>query len=244
MYKRLLVGCATLVSLSSVTFAQEPATLPAWGYTDTYQLNVLQNLTTADSVVNLTNAGFYTPAGDIFTNTGYICANIYVFGGVAPNDPQGEQLAACCSCAISRNGVASIRGRQLVSNPLTNVTLTAASIKIVWTTPPGGVTATNCNPANLPNAAAARAGLDAAGQPTTNGGFATGGRAWATHWHTIAGVPPFGTETKFTDVPLTGAERNVLSQNCAFIIGNGSGAGRCAAQGCSGGAQGAVANQL
>jgi len=235
MYKRLLVGCATLVSLSSVTFAQVGATAPAWGYTDTYQLNVLQNLTTADSVVNLTNAGFYTPAGNIFTNTGYMCANIYVFGGVAPNDVQGEQLAACCSCAISRNGVASVRGRQLVSNPLTNVTLTAASIKIVWTTPPGGVNSPgSCNPAGLPggNTLATTAG---------NFGFATGGRAWATHWHTVPS--PFGSETKFTNVPLSPAERNVLNENCAFIIGNGSGAGRCA--GCpTGGAQGGSGSSL
>jgi hypothetical protein len=241
MYKRLLALSAMLLLSSFTVFAQVPATLPAWGYTDSYQLNVLQNLTTADAVINLTNAGFYTPLGNVFTNTGYMCANIYVFGGVAPNDPQGEQLAACCTCAISRNGVASVRGRQLVANPLTNVTLTAASIKIVWTTPPGGVNSPgSCNPAGLP-ATNVRAVLDANGQPTNNGGFATGGRAWATHWHTVPS--PFGSETKFTEVPLTQAERNVLNENCAFIIGNGSGAGRCA--GCpTGGAQGAGSSNL
>jgi len=240
MYKRLLVGCATLVSLSSVTFAQIAAPAPGWGYTDTYQLNVLQNLTTADSVINLTNAGFYS-TGTIFPNTGYLCANIYVFGGVAPNDPSGEQMAACCTCPISRNGQRSLRGRQLVSNPLTNVTLTGAAIKIVWTTPPGGVT----NP-NSCNAAGLRTGNILAGLtgpagvpptiPTNDGGFATGGRAWATHWHTIPAA--FGTETKFTDVPLSPQERNVLNENCANIQGNGSGSGICAA--CGGGAQGAV----
>lgn len=242
MYKRLLVACALLVVSAFTAMAQTPATAPAWGYTDTYQLNVLQNLTTSDAVVNLANAGFYTPLGNIFTNTGYMCANIYVFGGVAPNDPQGEQLAACCSCAISRNGVASVRGRQLVSNPLTNVTLTAAAIKIVWTTPPGGVGSSSCNPAGLPTTNVLAA-LNAAGQPVNNGGFATGGRAWATHWHTVPGIPAFGTETKFTNAPLSAAERNVLNENCAFIIGNGSGAGRCA--GCpTGGAQGAGTSGL
>jgi len=238
MCKRLLAVGAMLVLFSFSTFAQVQATLPAWGYQDTYQLNVLQNLTTADSVINLTNAGYYTPIGSIFPNTGYLCANIYVFGGVAPADPSGEQLAACCTCAISRNGQRSVRGRQLVSNPLTNVTLTSASIKIVWTTPPGGVTSPgSCNAAGLPtvNALAALA----AGQPVNNGGFATGGRAWATHWHTVPA--PFGTETQFTNVPLSNAERNVLNENCAFIVGNGSGAGICA--GCpTGGAQGAVSN--
>jgi hypothetical protein len=235
MYKRLLALSAMLLLSSFTGFTQVIATAPAWGYTDTYQLNVLQNLTTADAVINLTNAGFYTPLGNIFTNTGYMCANIYVFGGVAPNDPQGEQLAACCSCAISRNGVASVRGRQLVSNPLTNVTLTAASIKIIWTTPPGGVNSSSCNPAGLP-----AGNVLAAAQ---NGGFATGGRAWATHWHTVPGIPAFGTETKFTNVPLSFAERNVLNENCAFIIGNGSGAGRCA--GCpTGGAQGGTGSAL
>jgi len=242
MYKRLLVGCATLVSLSSVTFAQLAAPAPGWGYTDTYQINVLQNLTTADAVVNLTNAGFYTPASSVFPNTGYLCANIYVFGGVAPADPSGEQLAACCTCPISRNGVRSIRGRQLVNNPLTNVTLTAAAIKIVWTTPSTGVgDPSGCAAANLPTGNTLAG--NPAGAPTNNGGFATGGRAWATHWHVIAGIPAFGTETKFTDVPLSATERNVLNQNCAFIIGNGSGAGICG--GCpTGGAQNSVGSTL
>ncbi len=239
MNKRLLASSAMLVLFGCSMFAQTPAPAPGWGYTDTYQLDVLQNLTTADAVINLSNAGFYTPVGSIFPNTGYICANIYVFGGVAPADPSGEQLAACCSCAISRNGVRSVRAKQLVYNPLTNVTLSAASVKIVWTTPPGGVTSAGCNPAGLPTGNVL-AGLNGAGQPTNNGGFATGGRAWATHWHVIAGIPPFGSETQFTDVPLSTAERNVLNENCAFILGNGSGAGQCA--GCPGnGAQAAAA---
>jgi hypothetical protein len=243
MYKRLLVACALLVVSAFMAMAQEPAVAPAWGYEDTYQINVLQNLTTADAVINLTNGGFYTPLGSIFPNTGYLCANIYVFGGVAPADPSGEQLAACCTCPISRNGVRSVRGRQLVSNPLTNVTLNAAAIKIVWTTPPGGVTSPgSCNPAGLPTTNVLAA-LNAAGQPVNNGGFATGGRAWATHWHVIAPTPAFGTETRFEEIPLTAAERNVLNENCAFIIGNGSGAGICA--GCpTGGAQGAAGNRL
>ena len=105
MNKRLLASSAMLVLFGCSMFAQTPAPAPGWGYTDTYQLDVLQNLTTADAVINLSNAGFYTPVGSIFPNTGYLCANIYVFGGVAPADPSGEQLAACCSCAISRNGV-------------------------------------------------------------------------------------------------------------------------------------------
>jgi len=240
MNKRLLACFAMLVLFGCSTLAQEPAVAPAWGYEDTYQLNVVQNLTTADAVINLSNAGFYTPLGSIFPGTGRLCANIYIFGGVAPADPGNEQLAACCSCNLTRNASWSVRARQLVSNPLTNVTLTSASVKIVWTTPVGGPTSTDCNPAGLPPGNVL-AGLNAAGQPTNNGGFATGGRAWATHWHVIPGIPAFGTETKFTDVPLSNGERNVLNENCAFILGNGSGAGRSA--GCpTGGAQGAAVN--
>jgi len=230
MNKRLLACCAMLVLFGCSTFAQVPATAPAWGYTDTLQLDVMQNLTTSDAVINLTNAGFFTAPGQLFPNHGYLCANIYVFGGVAPNDPSGEQLAACCSCAISRNGVRSVRARQLVSNPLTNVTLTAASVKIVWTLPSGGeASSTTCNPAGLPTGNTLA--LTPQGVQVPNG-FATGGRAWATHWHIISGIPPFGTETKFANVPLSAAERNVLNENCASIIGNGSGAGQCA--GCPG----------
>jgi len=258
MNKRWLACFAMLVSFGCSTFAQVPAVSPVqWGYADTYQVNVLQNLQTVDAVINLENAGFYTPFGNTFPGTGYLCANIYVFGGVAPADPSGEQLAACCTCPISRNGVRSVRASQLIFNPLTRVNLNAASIKVVWTTPRNGVddpASCGANVAganNAPNLPATNviAGLTAGGTPTNNGGFATGGRAWATHWHTIPGgaVPglpnpltpvSFGTETRFADAPLSSTERTVLQDNCRFTFGNGSGSGICS--GCpTGGAQGA-----
>jgi hypothetical protein len=226
-----------VVSLSFAAFAQRPAVAPALGYEDTYQLNVLQNLTTANGVVNMTNAGFHQSAGAVAINTGFLCANIYVFGGIGPVDDSGEQMQACCTCPISRNGTRSVQARQLTSNLLTPVTLRSAAVKIVWTVPPGGPSSPlSCNASLLP---AANLLATAPPAPANYGGYASGGRAWATHWHNIPSNPAaFGTETEFTTVPLSLAERNLLANTCGFIQANGSGFGVCA--GCpTGGAQGA-----
>jgi len=246
MYRGLLALSAMLVVSSFTAFAQL-AQAPFLGYQDTYQLDVTQNLTTADAVINLANAGAHTPTGNFAIKTGYLCANIYVFGGFNTTDPQGEQMQACCTCALSRNGSASVRARQLSRNPLTPVNLNAATIKIVWTVPRGGPNSTTtCNAAGLPAPpeGGATGNLVATAPPTAAnyGGFATGGRAWLTHWHTLGTpavpLPAFGSETKFTNVPLSSAERDVLNNLCGFIQGNGSGFGVC--DGCpTGGAQGA-----
>jgi len=240
----LALGAMTVV-FSSAAFAQHgPAVAPAWGYWDTFQVNNLTNLQIADGVVNLTQAGFHLQPGQLGINQQYLCANIYVFGGIGPIDPSGEQLQACCSCPITRNGTRSVRARQLVSNLLTPIgtQMTSANIKIVWTTPPGGPNApASCNPAGLP-ATNLLAAAPATG--ATAGGFASGGRAWATRWHqplTVPGspaTPGFSSETAFEKVPLSAAETNLLNQFCGFIQLNGSGFGIC--PGCpTGGAQGA-----
>jgi hypothetical protein len=228
---RFVVLCAMLVVLCFTASGQvvgAPAPEPFLGYVDSYQLNLTQNLNTADAAINLSNAGAHTPAGNFAIRTGYLCANIYVFGGFNDVDPQGEQLQACCSCPISRNGSASVRARELTRNLLTPVTLHAATLKIVWTVPAGGPNSTSCNAAALPTTNLL-AGAPPA--PANYGGFATGGRAWATHWHALGTpeipLPAFGTETQFTNVPLSPAERDVLNNLCGFIQGNGSGFGIC-----------------
>src|SRR3954451_8532643 len=139
MYRRLLARCAMLILTSFAAYADSgsvgtPTPAPFWGYQDTYQLNVVQNLTTNDAVINLANAGAYALPP---INTGYLCANIYVFGTNVGNtfDLQYEQMAACCACPISRNGSINLGARELVSNPFPTGPINAATIKIVWTRP-------------------------------------------------------------------------------------------------------------
>jgi hypothetical protein len=251
MYRRLLAALAMLAMFSLTAFAQVGvAPAPFLGYQDTYQINVTQNLLTADAIVNIVNAGAHTPTGSFFPGTGYICANVYVFGHqgspFGTGDPQGEQLQACCACPISRNGSVSLRARELAGNPGTPILATwnAATIKIVFTGPLQGP---NLSPAQvnnaclfpnspvLPTSAPILPGTNllygVPPAPANFGGFATGGRAWATHWHAF-GTPTvpvnaFGTETAFEKVPLSAAERDVLNQNCQFVRGNGSGFGQC-----------------
>jgi len=217
----LFVACVTCLGQGGV-----PATPPFLGYQDTYQIDVFPNLSTADGIINLANSGSNAQATNA-TRTGYLCANIYVFAGFFANDPQGEQMQACCSCAISRNGSANVRARDLIRNPAFNnpTALSAATVKIVWTAPVGGANSTTCPTRALPDyRAAIPSGPD--------GGLATGGRAWAVKWHSRTGptdpLPAaFGTETPFSPAPLSINERNVLNNLCGFIIDAASGAGIC-----------------
>jgi len=231
---------AMLFGLSLTAFAQGPGPgeAPFLGYPDSFQINVVQNLQTADSIINLTQGGAHATVAA--PKSGYMCANLYVFSGYFDADPQGEQMQACCSCPISRNGSANIRARDLIRNPAFNnpIALTGATVKIVWTTPTngGGPYSSGgaiCNPVTLPTAGVAGV-LPAAIVP---GSYATSGRAWATHWHARTSptdpLPAaFGTETRFESVALSQAERNVLSTACGFIVDFASGAGIC--PGCAG----------
>jgi hypothetical protein len=205
MPRRLLAALATIV-FSSVAFAQVTATAPALGYEDSYQVNYVSNLPTG-TFVNFTNAGVHgglSPAGDI-------CINVYTY------DPD-EQPRNCCSCRLTPNATKSLTGADLVGNPLFPGTPTPSLvIKIVATLPTGAATATapntGCNAANVPGANGAA------------GGFASGARAWATHWH--VSPFPFGTETEFSRAPLSGNELSKLTSVCSFIQTFGSTHGVC-----------------
>jgi len=236
MQRSLTLGCAILFLASLTAFAQAPAAAPFLGWQDTYQIDVIPNLSTADGIINLANSGAHMTASNAI-RTGYLCANIYVFAGFTDTDPQGEQMQACCTCAVSRNGSANVRARDLVRNPAFNnpAPLSAATIKIVWTVPLGGPnSAATCNARALPGGNLL---ANAPPAPANYGGFATGGKAWAVKWHSRSGptdpLPAaFGTETRFSTAPLSANERDLLNNLCGFINDAASGAGICA--GCPG----------
>jgi len=128
-------------------------------------------------------------------------------------DP-AEELAACCACNVTPNGLQSISVRgSLTSNPLTPAIPTSVVIKLVASV--GG-----CNPSAVT-------------------GLAHGLQAWGTTIHALPTTPvSYGvTETPFAYSDLSAAELAHLTSFCGFIQANGSGFGICA--GCSTGGLGA-----
>jgi hypothetical protein len=217
MVHKVLSFVTLLVVVSlGVGVAQTPATPPALGFTDSYQMNYLPSMA-AGTFVNISNAGFHIepPAG---TTTGYICADIYT---VQPD----EQPRNCCTCPVSANAVRSLLGTDFAPSAFAapSPAFSNFTVKIVFTRPVAGLPG-NCN------AGVAAAGLAPVGAVPATKMFASGGRAWATKVHTTAptGGTTFFTETRFSEVPLSVTEYATrLVGTCAFFQTFGTGAGIC-----------------
>jgi hypothetical protein len=147
-------------------------------------------------------------------------------------------MVACCSCLVSRNGVATLSARNdLLYFPLVQIPITAITVKLVATLM---VRRDNhCVLQRLPATLNGRPVCRADILPSeATRGFASGMRAWATHIHSpgaVTNVSLFGAETEFSQVPLSENERDYLSNHCAFINAGPTGVGIC--RSCSQGAQ-------
>ena len=169
------------------------------------------NLTSGDSVINITNTGFNGASlnGPGFGGAaGNICMNVYAF---SPD----EQLVSCCSCLITPNGLVSLSANNdLISNTLTGVRPNSIVVKLVATAAGATFTGTSC--AN----SAALAGTPAF--PT-----ASGTSAFGTTVHAHQGTGFATTETPFLSATLSPAELTSITNRCTNIIGNGSTFGIC-----------------
>lgn len=177
-----------------------------------FQIRYASNLTSGDSVINLTNTGANGASlnGPGFGGAaGNICVNVYAF---SPD----EQLVSCCSCLITPNGLASLSvNSDLISNTLTGVRPNSIVVKLVNTGAGAGFTGTNCTNS------AALAGSTAF--PLANGMLAFG---TTVHAAPVAGT--FATtETAFSRGTLSAAELASITNRCTNIIGNGSTFGIC-----------------
>ena len=108
---------------------------------DAFQIRYAANLTSADAVINISNAGVNGAAlnGPGFGGAaGNMCANVYAF---SPD----EQLVSCCSCLITPNGLISLSvSNDLISNTLTGVRPNSVVIKIVATSAGSDFAGTSC----------------------------------------------------------------------------------------------------
>jgi hypothetical protein len=170
------------------------------GPVDAFQISYASNLNIGDSVVNLVNAG--TQSG--IDPAGRICANVYTF------DP-AEELISCCTCQVTPNGLNSLSAlTDLISNTLTPGVPTSIVIKLVATTPVGGV----CNAGN-------------GGLPFPSTQLAPGLRAWGTTLHANPAGGYSVTESVFQLATLSASEDLKVTSYCNFIQSDGSGFGIC-----------------
>ena len=212
--RRFLTVTAVLLAMALVaapSFSQVVAN-------DAYQVNYVRDpifqfpgtglmfFPLLNDVVRVINTGQIGSPIDAGTNQGTVCADVYVFD-------TNQEMAACCSCPITANGLLQVTSENLLFNNLTAVFPDPAVVKIVADLPNAG----NCNARSITS--------------PVNGAL----RSWATHNQSQVvftgggvGFSPGPTmETESQSAPLTNTEAAFLGNACSFVQYLGSGRGRC-----------------
>ena len=180
--------------------------------TTDFYIRYAANLTSGDSVINLTNTGANGASlnGPGFGGAvGNICMNVYAF---SPD----EQLVSCCSCLVTPNGLVSLSvNNDLISNTLTGVRPNSIVVKVL----PSAASPTFAGTSCTNSAALAGAATNPLLLPGGSLGFGTTVHALGAGFGT--------TETPFRGATLSQAELASITNRCTNIIGNGSTFGIC-----------------
>jgi len=224
MHLRITLALAAL-ALSSAAFAQIDSTHP-----DAFQVRYVSNLNLGDSYINITNTGTDATFSGTHGSDKGICVNVYAF------DP-AEELIACCSCAVTPNGLAklSVTG-DLISNTLTPATPSSIVVKLLATVlsvnaveatddgqPKDAGQAVPCDPGSAYDQIARSNKGANTGNLDPEEFLASGMRAWGTSLHKNTSTSPAGiaiTEGAFVYGGLSEDEFLHITQFCGFIEGN------------------------
>jgi hypothetical protein len=172
-----------------------------------------------DSFINISNTGarggVTNTSGTAASIGGSLCINVYMF------DYQ-EEMASCCSCAVTPNGLISLSVQQdLISHTLTPARPSSGVVKLLATVPVGNSCSNSAAAVATPPAPCSLA-------PNSPGCPAPGMVAWAATNHAgPLGVAWSTVETSFTPATLSDSELAHLGQVCSFILGQGSTFGTC-----------------
>ena len=193
--KKLLVLVALLAVAAIPSFAQI--------VTGPYLVDYFSNNAPPGPGQQIRLVNFGTNGTPLTSPVGDVCANIYVFDAF-------QEMAECCSCRITPNGVRSIDVLlNLTSNPVTTVVPLNGDIKIVST-----IAGAVCSPL------------------TYNGGLTDSIVGFGTHVQVLGttvapGAATFVTETNIPAANLSALEQSFLTQACQFARYLGSGKGSC-----------------
>lgn len=218
-----LFAVTVLCLVAPVAFAQTADTVIAPHDSNAYTIGYYENANMGlpDAQLHVTNPGStggFEGQGGAFGG-GDLCANIYVF---TPD----QQLAECCSCPVSPNGMQGFSlATNLTTNPLTSTVQHNGAIKIVSSFG-GGKYPAGLPPVSIANTNYTPPACDA----TTN--FYPYGRleSWITHVRTLGtslGAAFTVTEISLEPVDLSYSELKKLQQECFALIQLGSTAGAC-----------------
>jgi hypothetical protein len=162
----------------------------------------VSNLDRGDATIWATNSGARGAglfSGFSANTTGSICLNVYTF-------TQDDQLASCCSCVVTPNGLASLSAKAdfLSNTPISPVPQTLL-VKLLATTPVGGT----CNNSAL-----------------NPGPISPGLHAWAT---TVVSTDEHVdiNQSDFLRTSSPSGEREGLAARCTAFVATGAGFNIC-----------------
>jgi len=225
-----LAAVTVLCLVAPAAFAQTPDTVVLAPHdSGSYEIGYYENANMGlpDAQMHVLNPGSTGGIGSGSASTiagGDLCANVYVF---TPD----QQLAECCSCKVSPNGMQAFSlASDLSANPLTGTVQHSGAIKIVASTG-GGRRGAGLPPVQT---------VGNTSYPFCDAGtnYWPNGRleSYITHVRPLGaslGAADTVTEIGFEPVDLSYSELEKLQQECfaieapAGLGGVGSGAGLC-----------------